>query len=78
MTIFRKKSLLRLVPSGRKKKIIAKACEWLRSRLDINVDVKTDSDGHPLADSYINYAQKRLEAADNFVADFKEAMIKEE
>ena len=61
-----------------KQQTIAKACEWLRSRLDINVDIKTDSDGHPLADSYMNYAQKRLEAADNFVDAFKEAMRKED
>ena len=51
-----------------------KACAWLRDRVNIPYDVETNEDGEPMADSYIDYAKKRLEAAEEIISEFTKAM----
>ena len=56
------------------KEFSEKAINWLRERINIPYDVKTNDDGEPMADSYIDYAKKRLEAAEEIISEFKKAM----
>lgn len=59
------------------KDTIERAVEWLINRIDIPCSVVTNENGEPLADSYIDYAKKRLEAANEIVDDFRKAMEEE-
>jgi lysozyme family protein len=56
------------------KDIYEKASQWLKDRVNIPYTVETNEDGEPLADSYIDYAKKRLEAAEEIISEFKKAM----
>jgi hypothetical protein len=53
---------------------IEKAVKFLKDRVDIPYDIKTNGKGEPYADSYIDYATKRIEAENKFIEDFKKAM----
>ena len=52
------------------KEFTEKAINWLRDRVNIPYTVETNEDGEPLADSYIDYAKKRLEAANEIIEQF--------
>ena len=56
------------------KDIYEKASQWLRERINIPYTVETNEDGEPMADSYVDYAKKRLEAAEEIISEFKKAM----
>lgn len=56
------------------KDTIERAIKWLMDRVNIPCDVETNEEGEPLADSYIDYAKKRLEAANEIAEDFRKAM----
>ena len=56
------------------KAAIEKASSWLRDRVNIPYDVKTNESGEPMADSYIDYCKKRLEIANEIVDEFKKYM----
>ena len=51
-----------------------KAVTWLRDRINIPYDVQTNEDGEPMADSYIDYAKKRLEVANEIIEEFLKFM----
>jgi len=51
-----------------------KVCDWLRERVNIPYTVETNEDGEPLAKSYIDYSKKRLDAANEIIAEFTKAM----
>ena len=53
---------------------IEKAVKFLKDRVDIPYDIKTNEKGEPYADSYIDYATKRLEAENKFIENFKNYM----
>lgn len=57
------------------KEFTEKAKDWLRDRVDIPYDVDTNEDGEPLAKSYIDYAKKRLEVANEIIEEFIKAMV---
>ena len=59
------------------KDTIERAIKWLIDRIDVPCSVSTNENGEPLADSYINYAEKRLEAANKIVDEFRKAMEEE-
>ena len=52
------------------KEFTEKAVNWLRDRINIPYSVETNEDGEPLAKSYIDYAKKRLEAANEIIEEF--------
>ena len=56
------------------KEFSEKAVKWLRDRVNISYDVETNEDGEPMADSYIDYAKKRLEAANEIIKEFIKSM----
>ena len=56
------------------KEFTEKAINWLRDRVNIPYDVETNEDGEPLAGSYIDYAKKRLEAANKIIDEFLKFM----
>lgn len=56
------------------KDIIDRAEEWFKFHVGIDQKVETTEDGVPLADSYINYAIKRLEAVQEILDDFKKCL----
>lgn len=57
---------------------IEKACDWLRNVVNINQEIEINENGEPLVDSYVDYAMKRLEAAEEIINEFKEYMNTEE
>ena len=57
------------------KEFTEKAIKWLRDRVNIPYDVETNEDGEPMADSYIDYAKKRLEAANEIIEEFIKSMM---
>ena len=59
------------------KDTIERAIKWLIDRIDVSCSVSTNENGEPLADSYIDYAEKRLEAANKIVDEFRKAMEEE-
>lgn len=59
------------------KDTIEKAVEWLRERINIPQEVLVNEDGEPLADSYIAYAKRRLEVANEIIDDFRKSMEEE-
>ena len=71
------KDYVEYVPAYRLKELLDHACRWLHERVNIPEEVETNEDGEPLASSYIDYAKKRCEAADEVVKEFREQMIKE-
>lgn len=56
------------------KEFSEKAVNWLRDRVNIPYEVETNEDGEPMADSYIDYAKKRLEAANEIIEEFIKSM----
>ena len=52
-----------------------KAEQWLKDRINIDQNVETNEDGEPMARSYIDYAMKRLETANEIAKQFKQSMI---
>ena len=52
---------------------IEKACKFISDRVDISFNVEC-SNGEPLADSYIEYASARLEAANKIIEEFRKYM----
>lgn len=56
------------------KEFTEKAINWLRDRVNIPYDVEFNEDGEPLAGSYIDYAKKRLEAANEIIDEFLKFM----
>ena len=52
------------------KEFSEKAVNWLRDRINIPYEVETNEDGEPMADSYIDYSKKRLEAANKIIEEF--------
>ena len=56
------------------KEFTEKAINWLRERVNIPYDVETNEDGEPLAGSYIDYAKKRLEVANEIIDEFLKFM----
>ena len=56
------------------KEFSEKAIKWLRDRVNIPYEVETNENGEPMADSYIDYAKKRLEAADEIIEEFIKSM----
>ncbi len=56
------------------KEFSEKAINWLRDRVNIPYEVETNEDGEPMADSYIDYAKKRLEAANEIIEEFIKSM----
>lgn len=53
---------------------VEKTCKWLRDSIGIEQNVETSKDGEPLADSYIDYCKKRLEAANEIIEQYKKIM----
>lgn len=51
-----------------------KVCKWISERIGIDQEIKTNSDGQPLADSYIAYCIARQDAADTIIRDLRKAM----
>lgn len=51
--------------------LLRKAKEWFIEHVNIPQDVATNEDGEPLADSYINYAKERFNAANEMFENFK-------
>ena len=51
-----------------------KAKKWLIDHINIDQAVETNKDGEPMAASYIDYAKKRLEIANEIAAEFQKAM----
>ena len=52
---------------------IENACQWITEHIDIPYEVET-IDGEPVASDYIEWCQKRLEAAKEITDDFRQAM----
>lgn len=56
------------------KTMLDRACEWLKLRICVDVPVETNENGEPLADSWIKAQMERAKAAEEFVAEFRQAM----
>ena len=56
------------------KEVINKACEWLKFRVCVNMPIETNENGEPLADSWIKAQMERVKAAEEFIAEFRQAM----
>ena len=52
---------------------IENACQWITEHIDIPYEVET-IDGEPVASDYIEWCQKRLEAAKEITDDFRQSM----
>ena len=57
------------------KEFTEKFVNLLRDRINIPYSVETNEDGEPLAGSYIDYAEKRLEVANQIIEEFIKAMV---
>lgn len=51
-----------------------KVCKWLSDRVGIDQKVETNSNGEPLADSYVAYCIARKDAADAIIKELRKAM----
>lgn len=51
-----------------------KVCKWISERIGIDQKIEINSDGEPLADSYIAYCIARQNAADTMIKDLRKAM----
>ena len=49
---------------------IEKAKAWFIEHINVSQEVAVNEDGEPLADSYIKYAESRLNAANEIFEDF--------
>ena len=56
------------------KEMFEKAKQWLMDRINIDQEVETNENGEPMALSYISYAKKRLEVANEIAQQFEKAM----
>lgn len=56
------------------KTIIDKACEWLKFHVSIPYEGGTTENGDTPAKEYLDWAKKRLEAAEEICNDFRKAM----
>lgn len=56
------------------KTMLDRACEWLRFRVSVDVPIETNENEEPLADSWIKAQMERVKAADEFIAEFRQAM----
>ena len=54
--------------------MLDKACEWLKFRVCVNMPIETNENGEPLADSWIKAQMERVKAAEEFIAEFRQAM----
>ena len=54
--------------------MLDKACEWLKLRISVDIPIETNESGEPLADRRIAAQIERLKAADEFIAEFRQAM----
>ena len=55
--------------------MLKRACEWIKSSIDIPYDVRMTEEG-PDAIDYINYAKERLECAEEVVNAFLKSLEK--
>lgn len=53
---------------------VDKACKWLRAHIGVDMPVRLNPDGEPLAEDFFNKAEARCKAADKVVEQFKRAM----
>ena len=56
------------------KTMLDRACEWLRFRVSVDVPVETNENGEYLADSWIKAQMERAKAAEELIAEFRQAM----
>jgi hypothetical protein len=56
------------------KTMLDRACEWLRFRVSVDVPIETNENGEPLADSWIKAQMERAKAAEELIAEFRQAM----
>lgn len=49
---------------------IERAKEWFIKHINVSQNIETNENGEPLADSYIKYAESRLNAANEIFEDF--------
>ena len=54
--------------------MLDRACEWLKLRISIDVPIETNENGEPLADSWIKAQMERAKAAEELIAEFRQAM----
>jgi hypothetical protein len=54
--------------------MLDRACEWLRFRVSVDVPIETNENGEPLADSWIKAQMERAKAAEELIAEFRQAM----
>lgn len=55
--------------------LMSKAKQWFTQYTNIPYKVKTNENGEPLADSYIQYAKTRLDAANEMFENFKQFIM---
>lgn len=58
----------------RKDAFFEKAKQWFIEHTNISYEVETNKNGEPIASSYIDFAKKRLDAANEFFDSFKAFM----
>lgn len=56
------------------KTMLDRACEWLKLRISVDVPIETNENGEPLADSWIKAQMERAKAAEELIAEFRQAM----
>lgn len=54
--------------------MLDRACDWLRFRVSVDVPIETNENGEPLADSWIKAQMERAKAAEELIAEFRQAM----
>ena len=54
--------------------VVEKACEWIRVHIGVDMPVRLNPDGEPLAEDFFNKAEARCKAADKVVEQFKQFM----
>lgn len=57
-------------------KLIEKVCNWIKDRVTIPYEGKTDESGVPIASDYIEHCTKRIAKAEEICKDFIKAMEK--
>lgn len=53
------------------KTLIDKACEFLKSRISVDMPIETNENGEPLMSSLLDTQMERLKLAEEFIADFR-------
>lgn len=71
------KDYVEYIPVYRIKELLNNACKWLHDRVSIAQEIETNEDGEPLAESYINFAKRRIDTANYITKEFRETMIKD-